>query len=227
MLATQQDVLMVQDHIKSMTANDKKILLIGDSFACPLHKPKYEGWPTLLAKKYKIDNLAEAGVGEYKILKQLQQIANIQRFGLVIVSHTSPSRIHTLKHPVHNKGLHKNCDLIYNDIMEKSHIFNSRLKTAKNWFKYFYDDDYQIDIYKLLRNEISRSIPIPSLHLDHFSISKNFGSEKHRIDFCQTWIKHRGIVNHYTEEGNQIVCETIIDKIEQSVWQMAERHRNN
>jgi len=199
---------------------DKKILIIGDSFACPWLKPKYDGWPTLLAKKYNLDNLAEAGVGEYKILKQLRQMSNldawwIQTFGLVIVSHTSPSRIHTSNHPVHKKGLHKNCDLIYNDIMEKSHIFNSRLKTAKNWFKHFYDDDYQKDIYELMRNEIARSIPIPAIHLDHFSISKDFGSEKHRIDFCQTWIKHRGIVNHYTEEGNRIVYQRIIDKIGQ------------
>ena len=35
---------------------DKKILIIGDSFACPWLKPKYDGWPTLLAKKYNLDN---------------------------------------------------------------------------------------------------------------------------------------------------------------------------
>ena len=74
---------------------------------------------------------------------------------------------------------------------------------------------FQKDKYELMRNEIARSIPIPAIHIDHFSISKDFGSEKHRIDFCQTWIKHRGIVNHYTEEGNRIVYQRIIDKIGQ------------
>ena len=199
---------------------DKKILIIGNSFACPWHKPKYDGWPTLLGKQFQVDNLAEAGGGEYKILRQLRQKATldafwIQTYGLVIVSHTSPSRIHTSKHPVHKKGLHKNCDLIYNDIMDKTSIFNSRLKTAQNWFKHFYDDDYQKDIYELVRNEITRSLPITSLHLDHFSISTEFATEKNKIDFCQTWIKHRGIVNHYTEEGNRIVYQRIIDKIGQ------------
>ena len=51
---------------------DKKILIIGNSFACPWHKPKYDGWPTLLGKQFQVDNLAEAGVGEYKILRQLR-----------------------------------------------------------------------------------------------------------------------------------------------------------
>ena len=107
-----------------------KILVAGDSFAAEW--PGNNGWVKLLAQKFPVTNVAQAGVSEYKILKQL---VNLDDYNIIIVSHTSPSRIHTPKHPLHTKGLHKDCDLLYNDI-DRTSLFNSSLRAAKGCLLY-------------------------------------------------------------------------------------------
>ena len=62
------------------------ILIIGDSFATK-YNGAYLGWAEMLEQKHTVTNLAQAGVSEYKILKQLQSIT-IKDFDCVIVSHT-------------------------------------------------------------------------------------------------------------------------------------------
>jgi len=195
----------------------KKILIAGDSFAAEW--PNGKGWPLELTKHNAVNNVAQAGVGEYKILKQLQNVFEHDKswqknYDCVIVCHTSPSRIHTPTHPVHKQGLHKNCDLIFSDIQHKFDWFNSRLRTAKNWFWHHYDDDYQKEIYRLMREEINRMISIPYLAVDNFSISNQFACETNRLDLTEIWPFYRGETNHYTEEGNQIVLKQIIDKLD-------------
>jgi len=195
----------------------KTILIAGDSFGCEW--PNGKGWPLELAKNNAVNNVAQAGVGEYKILKQLQNVFEHDKswqknYDCVIVCHTSPSRIHTPTHPVHKQGLHKNCDLIFSDIQHKFDWFNSRLRTAKNWFWHHYDDDYQKEIYRLMREEINRMISIPYLAVDNFSISNQFACETNRLDLTEIWPFYRGETNHYTEEGNQIVLKQIIDKLD-------------
>ena len=195
----------------------KKISLAGDHRGCEW--PNRKGWPLELAKNNAVNNVAQAGVGEYKILKQLQNVFEHDKswqknYDCVIVCHTSPSRIHTPTHPVHKQGLHKNCDLIFSDIQHKFDWFNSRLRTAKNWFWHHYDDDYQKEIYRLMREEINRMISIPYLAVDNFSISNQFACETNRLDLTEIWPFYRGETNHYTEEGNQIVLKQIIDKLD-------------
>ena len=97
----------------------KKILVVGDSFAADWTKkyPEGHGWVNLLSAEYAVTNLAQAGVGEYKILQQIKSVPDIQMFDLVLISHTSPYRIHTRKHPVHHADpLHNHADLIMEDI---------------------------------------------------------------------------------------------------------------
>jgi len=89
------------------------ILVVGDSFAAKWPFAKL-GWVDILSYRHNVTNLAMAGCGEYKILKQLQSV-DITKFDLIIVSHTSPSRIHTPTHPIHVEGFHKNCDLLANE----------------------------------------------------------------------------------------------------------------
>ena len=50
----------------------KRIVLAGDSFGCEW--PTGEGWPLMLAQQHGVNNIAQAGVGEYKILKQIDQL---------------------------------------------------------------------------------------------------------------------------------------------------------
>jgi hypothetical protein len=188
-----------------------KILIAGDSFAT-VWPDSQLGWPTLLAKKYNVVNLAQAGIGEYKILKQIES-QEIKDFDLVIVSHTSPSRLHTNNHPVHKEGFHKNCDLILNDLINRSTFRNPSLKAAQEYFKYHYDDEYQIDIYRLIRKQINELITIPYISMSHVDIVNTLAIEANHLDFSNLWSKERGSMNHYTVEGNFKIFETLEDII--------------
>ena len=92
----------------------KKILIAGDSFAADWTvKHIGGGWVNLLTKDFKVKNVAEAGVSEYKIYKQLLN-QNLVDYDHIIVSHTSAYRIPIEEHPIHKDDiLHNNCDLIF------------------------------------------------------------------------------------------------------------------
>ena len=109
------------------------ILIAGDSFAAEW--PGEDGWVKLLAKKHNVTNVAQAGVSEYKILKQIKN-ASLDEYDAIIVSHTSPSRVHTPEHPLHKEGLHKDCDLIWTDLEGRSNFLNPSLKAAQGYFQY-------------------------------------------------------------------------------------------
>ena len=162
-----------------------KILIAGDSFAAKWTESG--GWPELLAKEHTVTNVAQAGVGEYKILKQIESV-NIEDFDRIIVSHTSPSRVHTKEHPLHKEGLHANCDLIYNDIADRLVWLNPSLRTAQDWFKYHYDDSYQKDIYILIRKEIRRYLSGSKyISITHLPISTELALEHNNISFSTVW----------------------------------------
>ena len=63
-----------------------KILILGDSFATDWTSkyPQGKGWPNLLAEKFDVTNLAQAGISEYKILKQIKSVSNLEKFDLKI-----------------------------------------------------------------------------------------------------------------------------------------------
>lgn len=184
-----------------------KILLAGDSFAAPWPGPGF-GWPRMLADKYTVTNVAQAGVSEYKILKQIER-ADVESFDCVIISHTSPNRLHTPNHPVHKTELHKDCDLIYADVENKRSWFNPSLSAAKGWFEYHYDQEYQNDIYKLIRKRIQEKITVPYISLNNLEASLPFVIETNSIDFSALWQTERGAVNHYTLSGNKTVFCTV------------------
>jgi hypothetical protein len=188
------------------------ILVAGDSFAAKWPNST-TGWPDLLATAYSITNIAQAGVSEYKILKQLESV-NLNNYDLVIVCHTSISRVHTPKHPIHTTGLHKDCDLIITDIESKFNWSNPSLKTAVNWFKYHYDDVYQKDIYQLIRSQINFIVNIPYISIDHFKESALLGKETVRLNLADYWPNVRGDVNHYNQQGNMYVYEHVSKTID-------------
>lgn len=188
------------------------ILIAGDSFAAKWPNIS-AGWPNLLDLKYSVTNIAQAGVGEYKILKQIKSV-NLNNYDLVVVCHTSLSRVHTPQHPIHTTGLHKDCDLIITDIKSKFNWFNASLRTAVNWFKYHYDDVYQHDIYQLIRNQIDYIIDIPYISIDHFIDSAVLGNETVRLNFSDYWPTARGDTNHYNRQGNVYVYEQVSKTID-------------
>lgn len=187
-----------------------KILIAGDSFATDENQDY--AWTQLLSKKYTVKNVAQAGISEYKILKQIEK-QDLAKFDCIIVSHTSYSRIHVPIHPLHKQGKHKNCDLIYNDINRLS-WFNKKLSIAKGWFEYYYDDDYQKDIYWLIRQRISALCASKTyVSISHLPLPKSMHKEENiYVNFNKLWQKNRGEVCHYNKAGNKQIFSQI-DKI--------------
>lgn len=181
-----------------------KILITGDSFAADWSTKynKYPGWPNLLKNDFSVTNVAQAGVSEYKILKQIKDNYSTD-YDFVIVSHTSPSRVHTRRHPVlFNDSLHSNADLIINDIMSKNTWFNSSLKSAKGFFKYHYDEEYYNDIYWLIRKEIdnilSNTQVISICNFDEVYSNETFNFSRYRIS-------NPGLINHFDDAANALI----------------------
>lgn len=191
----------------------KRLLIAGDSFAARYPDDQGQGWPLLLRELYEVTNVAQAGVSEYKILKQLQSISNIGQYNFIVIAHTSPHRVHTRK-SIHNTELHKDCDLLLSDVESKKFTLDPAIKSAKGYFKYHFDPDYYQDIYNLLRKEINEVTRyVPTLHVDHFDTALAYAKEDHRLDLSSMWPYYRGDVNHYTREGNQIVCARIEERL--------------
>ena len=183
-----------------------KLLVTGDSFAADwkLKNDSYPSWWEYLANDHDVTNLAQAGVGEYKILKQILSV-DIKHFDYIIISHTSPYRIHTLQNPFHTTGIHKNSDLIYIDVLhqspspEKSHcIF---------WFENMFDTEYALEVHWLIREKIDLVLANKNiLHLNFFD--KDLQKEKD-IDLKYLWSRYPGPINHMNKIGNQKAYETI------------------
>jgi hypothetical protein len=197
-----------------MAEKSLKLLIAGDSFAAKW-PTKGLSWVDLLSRHYIVTNIAQAGVGEYKILKQIQSV-DLKEFDCIIVNHTSPSRVHTPHHPVHREGFHKDCDLIITDLLEHNSFFNKSLRTAKDWFEYHYDDDYQITVYNLIRKEINDLINIPYIATGHLKIITQLSIEKNYVDFSNFWALEKGDINHYNEFGNRYVYK----KINKKLWEI-------
>ena len=143
-----------------MSKGNIKILICGDSFAVDytVVNKNDEGWSSMLANDFTITNCAQAGISEYKILKQLER-QNLHNYNVIIVAHTSPYRVHIKSNPMHlTSPLHKNADLIYNDVI--SHYNNNPndniLKTAKDYFEHIFDDEYYQDVYYLIVEKIKK-----------------------------------------------------------------------
>lgn len=191
-----------------------KILIAGDSFASDW-TPKsidFKGWVNLLADRYDVTNVAESGVSEYKILKQLER-NNLDLFDYIIVCHTSPYRLHTISHPIKYKSvLHTNSDMLYADIeyhySKWYNVFNKSLKTAYNWFVYHYDKTFYEDIYKLMYEKIENIL------VNHNSIEiDNFNKNTNKLNYMFYCTPNSG-VNHFDEVTNKRIYQEIKNTID-------------
>lgn len=177
-----------------------KILICGDSFACDWtpQYPQLQGWPNIVAKMFDVTNVAQAGVGEYKILKQLQN-QDLTKYDAVIISHTSPNRVHVNKHPLHqDSALHKNCDFIFNDIIS-SNSKDPTVRAGVDYFKYVFEHEYYNDIHSLIYSEIVRIAPKNTLHLSFFK------DMKCDMNFYEIFQQNGGTMNHLSANGNHLV----------------------
>ena len=182
-------------------------MICGDSFSAVYGDKDADklGWPNLLSQKHDVTNLSRAGAGQYRIWRQLRS-QRLSGYDKIIISHTSPYRIYVEKHPLHTKGLHSECDLIYQDIKGRG------IEWAEKWFKECFDIDHAIDIHQLLiKDIISMTSDHDTLHLGHLDISAP--KELDFVDFSKVLAKNPGNINHYNVKGNEIVYNNIIDTL--------------
>jgi len=197
----------------------RKIGIFGDSFGVGLQSGPNIGWSRLLENHYSITNHCECGIGEYKILCQIKN-ADLSRFDAIIVTHTSPTRVHTRFNPVHqNSTYHTNCDIIFSDIEHRKDAFSVM---AHNYFKMVFDFDYYTDIHNLICKEIHQITQVlPTVHITHFDYNNLYTFDHKLINFYSHWHAHPGDVNHYSQFGNQHVYENLIYIIEQELDQQS------
>lgn len=187
------------------------ILITGDSFAENYDNSK-ESWTYLLSEKDSVLNLAKAGCGQYKILKQLQTI-NLNKFDTIIISHTSYLRFHVEQNPYYNKGKYAYADLIYEDILNKP-----QSKTKEHLvflFEKILDIEYQKFVYDSVCGEISNLCQSARcIHINFFAenhlLYKHFDNV---LEMHEVWKKYPGLVNHLDAEGNRVVYEKIFSII--------------
>lgn len=204
-----------------------KILISGDSFAADwtVKYQNLKGWPNWLSDVYCVTNIAQAGVSEYKIYQQIIKIPDIQEYDIVIISHTSPYRSVTRQHPVHhNDLLHKNADLMINDIEFHARSikgwFNSRLRAAYAYMKYHYDIEYHENIYKMLRKEIDLHLSgVNTIIVNNFLCFVDSMVSKSIVDCKDIQKKHPGLMNHLSDQGNKIIFHQICQTIDQIICQ--------
>ena len=184
----------------------KKILICGDSFAADWSSVStdYLGWPSILLQYFNINNLAQAGCGEYKIYQQVLK-TDLNNYDVVVIFHTSPYRIYVKNHPyLSTDRLHGQSDLIYNDV--KNHKFPDQSALLVFFEKYF-DLEYANNMHTLIQDKINLvTASIPTLHL---SIDNNYPVIKNSLDMSDIFQTHRGDVNHFDRSGNELVANKI------------------
>ena len=190
------------------------VLISGDSFAADwtIKYPNKKGWPNLLEDKFSIKNVAQAGCSEYKIYKQLED-EKLENYDCIIISHTSPLRIPTIKHPIHfNDILHKNCDLLYSDIKENSDK-NPELNSICDFFEKYFDFESAIFNHRLICKEIDLlTKSFNTIHIVNINW-KDLYHFKNMLNFYDLFQTNRGNINHYNEFGNIKIYNTILNKI--------------
>ena len=185
-----------------------KLLICGDSFAANWQL-KYQGtgWPNMLADVCDVTNVAQAGCGEYKIYQQIKN-QNLSKYDKIIISHTSPYRIHTLNNPIHlGDALHHSSDFIYEDAKANG------LDDITNFFEKYFDLEYGEFVHKLICEQIdnlTKSLPV--IHITHFNW-KNLYQFPQLLNFCNLRKNHSGLINHYSDSGNKLVYNKLYERI--------------
>ena len=182
----------------------KKLLIAGDSFAADWTK-KYsgiKGWVNMLESDYAVTNIAQAGVSEYKIYKQLEKI-DTTKFDHIVVSHTSAYRIPIEEHPIHkHDSLHDDCDITYSDA--EVHIENNIMKTAVDFYINIFHPEYFCFVNDLIFKEIQKITP----NATHITFFDNF-YDNSILKFEDIFLSYKGDINHLDETGNSLFYNTI------------------
>ena len=190
-----------------MEQQTMKLAIFGDSFGAQQQDQPYASWVDLLSRHFDITNYCECGVGEYKILKQLQS-ANIRNYDKILITHTSATRVYVKHNPLHQSNqYYKNCDIIFSDVEARKNEFSN---ACELYFKYIFDLDYAINIHNMICKTIDDLCQgIDVIHTTHFDYSALY-QFSNMINFYNLFLEHRGDVNHYTKIGNYKVYQSLL-----------------
>ena len=186
-----------------------KLLICGDSFSSDQLAGDF-GWPILLRNTHDVTNISHPGVGEYKILQQLKS-QNLQLYDLIIISHTSPYRIHCEENPLYDKDhLYRKSDIIFADAENKKTLISSSLC---DYFNLVFDLEYYKFVHSGYCSAINQLIAEkPALHITHFDWSDLYRFPN-LTNFYNLWKGNKGQYCHYTVQGNQQVYDILQSKI--------------
>jgi hypothetical protein len=184
-----------------------KLAIFGDSFGAQKTNQPYLSWVDLLSRHFDITNYCECGVGEYKILKQLQS-ADLTKFDKILLVHTSATRTYVKYNPLHQSSeYYKNCDIILSDVEEGKNEFST---ACLLYFKHIFDLDYAIDIHNMICKKIDELCQGRNVvHTTHFNYSELYQFQN-MINFHNLFLNARGEVNHYNESGNYQIYQSLI-----------------
>jgi hypothetical protein len=188
----------------------KKLLICGDSFSSTQLSGN-TGWPVLLRNMYDVTNISQPGVGEYKILQQLKS-QNLQLYDLIIISHTSPYRVHCEENPLYDKDhLYRKSDIIFADAENKKTPISL---SVCDYFNLVFDLEY----YRFVHSSCCAAIDqlttqLPALHITHFEWDDLYQFPK-LINFYKHWKKNTGQYCHYSVQGNEQVYNILQSQLE-------------
>lgn len=189
----------------------KRILIAGDSFSS-VELAGDHGWATMLTKNYSVTNVSQPGIGEYKILKNLES-QDLNKFDTIIVSHTSPNRIHCELNPLYPVGhIYHTSDLLFGDVESK--VKNNQLaKSVYDYFVHVFDPKYYEFVHASCCEKIDKlTQPYHTIHMTNFDWN-NLYKFPDLINFYSLWTSNKGPYAHYNIAGNQVIFDTLCNKL--------------
>lgn len=185
----------------------EKLLLVGDSFAAP-YKDHQDCWYQCLGAK--VDNRAQAGVGQYKILQQLKQ--HYRAHDRILIVLTSELRIHTESNPFYSRrDRHAHADFIFSDV--ESRTGDPDADHLIWWFTNVFDLRHARYVNNLIlkdMHEFLNTITAQWRVITFFrSYSGQYDFGGRLEDFSMFWENNSGEVNHLSSTGHASVAANI------------------
>lgn len=178
------------------------LFVVGDSFSAD---ESTHSWVTLLSRHGELSNASQRGISEYRIFRTIKEhLEVINQKDVLIIFHTNPSRVYIpdgVAYPSRSLASHPNCDMVANDALASSSWQN----IANMYYKNFYDDQLQQELFNFIIKEIRCMVKIKILDCSGFETAK----EAQIKSFADIRKQFPGDINHLDIIGNEMVYNSI------------------
>jgi hypothetical protein len=187
-----------------------KLALFGDSFGVNKHTDSIDSWISRLRAHFDTKNFCQCGVGQYKILKQIQSV-DLSEFDQIIITHTAPTRVYVEHNPLHRDSqYHQHCDVIFADIENNTDEFSI---ACRMYFKHLFDLEHAMDIHNLICEKIDQLVSGHQvIHMTHFDYRGLF-QFRNMLNFHDLFLTNRGSVAHYDKFGNDEIYKKLSEML--------------